>query len=227
MAAAAGIGAGVSLLSGILGSKSAKAAAKTQAAAYQKGIDEQHRQFDVTTGLIKPSVDFGQSALGPLGDILGLNGPDAQGLAISGLKQSPAFTSRYNTGADTILQNSSATGGLRGGNTQNSLANFGSQLLDSVINGQTGNLFSAANLGTGAATSLGGLGQQNAQSIAQLLGQQGNANASGILGANNALTNGFTNAAKSAGSFGGSSGFGGGAGDFASSIAQYFNNNRF
>lgn len=193
--AGAAIGAGVSLLGGILGGKSAKAAAKKQAEAYQRGIDEQHRQFDVTTGLIKPTVDFGQSALGPLGDILGLNGPEAQASAITTLKGSPAFTSRYDTGADTILQNSSATGGLRGGNTQNSLANFGSTLLDSVINGQTGNLFNAANLGTGAATSLGSLGQQNSQSIANLLGQQGGAQASGILGQSNALWNGVNSAA--------------------------------
>lgn len=175
--ATAAISAGASLLSGITGGKGAKRAAQAQADAYQKGIDEQHRQFDVTQQNFAPFLQGGQKGLGSLLDFLGLNGNDAQGTAYAGLKDSPAFTSLYNTGQDTILQNSAATGGLRGGNTQNSLANFGSNLLGTVLNQRLSDLGGLVNVGVGSANSLGSLGQSNANSVADLLGKQGGANA--------------------------------------------------
>lgn len=187
---------GSSLLSGITGGKGAKKAAAAQAAAYQKGIDEQRREFDASQQRFQPYNDFGLASMGSLSDLLGLNGGDKQGSAIDALKSSPGFTSRYNTGADTILQNAAATGGLRGGNVQNSLANFGSNLLGDVYNQQVGNLTNGVGIGSGTVTTLGQLGQNNANSIAQLLGQQGNAQASGILGQTNATTNGFNDIAK-------------------------------
>lgn len=190
------ISAGGSLLSGVLGGKGAKKAAEAQAAAYQKGIDEQSREFDATQARFKPYNDFGLASMGQLSDFLGLNGNDKQGSAIDALKQSPAFTSLFNTGQDTILQNAAATGGLRGGNTQNSLANFGANLLGQVEQNQIGNLTNGVGIGSGTVTTLGNLGQQNANSISQLLAQQGNAQASGILGQTNAGTNSITDIAK-------------------------------
>jgi hypothetical protein len=185
-----------SILSSVIGGKGAKKAAQQQAAAYQKGIDEQRREFDATQQRFQPYSDFGLASMGSLSDLLGLNGNDKQGAAIDALKQSPAFTSLYNTGADTILQNASATGGLRGGNTQNSLANFGAGLLGQVEQNQIGNLTNGVGIGSGTVTTLGNLGQQNANSIAQLLGQQGNAQASGTLGQANAWSNGINDIQK-------------------------------
>lgn len=175
--ASAAIGAGASLLSGITGGKGASAAAKTQAAAYQKGIDEQAREFGITQQNFAPYLAAGNKGLGSILDLLGLNGNDTQGSAIDALKASPAFTSLFNTGVDTINQNAAATGGLRGGNTQNSLANFGSGLLSTVIQNQLSNLSPLVATGAGSAGTLGGLGQQNANAISDLLGKQGNANA--------------------------------------------------
>lgn len=185
-----------SLLGAVIGGKGAKKAAQQQAAAYQKGIDEQHREFDASQARFQPYNDFGLSSMGHLSDLLGLNGNDKQGIAFDGLKSSPGFTSRYNTGVDTILQNGSATGGLRGGNIQNSLANFGSNLLGDVYNQQVGNLTNGVGIGSGTVTTLGNLGQQNANSIASLLGQQGNAQASGTLGQANAWSNGINDIQK-------------------------------
>lgn len=178
-----------SLLSGIIGGKGAKKAAQQQAAAIQAGIDEQHREFDASQARFKPYSDFGLASMGSLSDYLGLNGNDKQGAAIDALKASPAFTSLYNTGADTILQNAAATGGLRGGNTNLSLANFGSGLLSNVLQNQIGNLTNGVGVGSGTVTTLGNLGQQNANSVSSLLGQKGNALASGTLGQTNAWTN--------------------------------------
>jgi hypothetical protein len=197
-AAAAGISAGASILSGITGGKAAKEAAKTQAAAYQKGIDEQHRQFDTTQANFAPFLQAGTGALGATQGLLGLQGNDAQQSAIDALKASPGFTSLYNTGQDTILQNAAATGGLRGGNTQSSLAQFGSGLLGQVIQQQLSNYGGLISTGAGATNNLANFGQQTANNVSNSLGQQGQANASGILGSAAALQGIF----KSLGSFG-------------------------
>lgn len=181
-AAAAGISAAGSLLSGITGGKGAKKAAQIQADAYGKGIDEQRRQFDETQANFAPYREGGGAALASVLELLGLSGADKQGAAIDSLKASPGFTSLYNTGSDTILQNAAATGGLRGGNTQNSLANFGSNLLGTVIQGQLSNLGGLVNVGVGANNSVGQFGQQTANNVASLLGQQGGAQANGVLG---------------------------------------------
>ena len=98
------------------------------------------------------------------------------------MQQSPQFTSLYDTGADTILQNAAATGGLRGGNTQNSLAQFGSGLLNQVIQQQLGNYGGLISTGSGSTSQLGQLGQQNNSAISGLLGQQGQAQAAGAAG---------------------------------------------
>lgn len=170
-----------SLLSGIFGGKGAKAATKAQTQALQQAMAQQQAQFQQTRADNLPFLEGGQKGFASILDLLGVNGTDPQGAAIASLKASPGFTSLYNTGADTILQNAAATGGLRGGNTQNSLANFGSGLLASTIERQLANLGGIANIGAGTAGNLGSLGQSNANSISSLLEAQGNAKAGGSL----------------------------------------------
>lgn len=118
-------------------------------------------------------------------------GPAAQQqTAIDSLKSSPLYQSLYRNGANTILANGSATGGLRGGNIQSSLANFGSDTLASVIQNQLQNLGGISSGGQQTGTNLGTLGQSNVNSIANLLTQKGSAQAGGIIGSNSALLNG-------------------------------------
>lgn len=101
----------------------------------------------------------------------------AQQASISALKESPLFTSLYGVGNDTILQNAAATGGLRGGNTENSLAQFSSSLLAQVIQNQLSNLGGISGQGAELVSNLGQLGQQSANAQQQGYGQLGNANA--------------------------------------------------
>lgn len=175
-AAISGVG---SILGGITGGKGAARAARIQAEAYQKGIDETRRQFDITNTNFQPFLQSGYRGLTGFETLMGLLGPDAQGAAITALKQSPAFTSRYETGLDAILQGASATGGLRGGNTALAQSNFGSALLSDVIDRQLGGYGTLANFGMGAAGSLGNLGAQSSSQIADLLARQGGAQATG------------------------------------------------
>lgn len=104
-----------------------------------------------------------------------------QQAAIDGLKASPLYTSLYRNGENAILSNAAATGGLRGGNTQNSLANFGADTLSTVIQNQLANLGGIANMGMGSAGQLGQFGANMAGQVGNALTQQGQARAGAAL----------------------------------------------
>lgn len=177
--------AGASLVGGLFSSrqqgKAAGRAADAQGAAAQAGIEEQRRQFDAIQRLLSPYVTAGTGALAGQQDLTGLNGNDAQQAAIEALKQSPQFTSLLQQGEGSILANASATGGLRGGNTQAALAQFSPQLLSQVIEQQYGRLGAMASMGQGAAAGVGNAGMQTGTNVANLLQQQGAARAGGFL----------------------------------------------
>lgn len=175
--ASAAIAAGASILGGITGGKGASKAAKIQAKAYREGLAQQQAQWDQTQANFAPYLAAGNQGLQAYLNLLGLNGTGLQEQMIRDIKGGPEFASLYDTGADTILQNASATGGLRGGNTQNSLAQFGSGLLSNLIQQRLGNYGGLISTGSGSASGLGQLGQQNSNAQSQLLGQIGNANA--------------------------------------------------
>lgn len=112
---------------------------------------------------------------------------DQQG-AIDALKASPLYQSLFSNGENTLLANASATGGLRGGNTENSLANFGRDTLSAVIQSQLQNLTGVSSAGQNAAAQTGTLGANSANAISSLLSNSGTANA------NAALASGAANA---------------------------------
>jgi hypothetical protein len=218
------------VLGGITGaSQSAKAAeqaGQTQAAASQAGIDEQRRQFDSLVQLMSPYVQAGTGAMQQQQALIGLQGPEAQQQAISGFEQSPLFQSMQQQGENAILQNASATGGLRGGNVQAALGQFRPQLLNQLIEQQYGRLGGIAGTGLGVTNSLVNLGQasaagQGAQGLASasnignLLGNQAQAIAGGQMARGNVGRQAFSDVlgiAKAAAGFGGFGGSGAGAG---------------
>lgn len=201
-AAVAGIGAvaatGASLYSTRQQGKAAGRAAELQSQAADRGIDEQQRQFDAIRELLKPYTDGGPGALTGQQDIAGLNGENAQQAAIAAIQRSPQFMALQQQGENAILQNASATGGLRGGNTQAALAQFSPQLLSQLIDQQYSRLGGLTSLGQNAAAGVGNAGMQTGNNIAQLMQQQGAALAGGALaqgrtqaGYANAISNGL------------------------------------
>lgn len=170
------------IVGGILGAGASKKAAKAQTEAFGQAIDEERRQYDTTRSDLLPWLTAGQSALSGLLDIVGLNGTDKQQAAINGIQSGPLFQSEYRQGTEAILQNAAATGGLRGGNTQHSLANFGSDLLAQEIERQYAKLGGISGAGAQTGSTLGGLGANSANAIAGLFGNIGQAKAGGILG---------------------------------------------
>lgn len=117
------------------------------------------------------------------------SGAEAQATALDALRDSPLFQSLYRNGEEAVLQNAAATGGLRGGNTQRSLADFGADTFAQVIQQQLANLGGVANMGMGATGNLGSLGAQNSANAQNILLQGGNTRAGGILGRQNVYNN--------------------------------------
>lgn len=167
-------------------------AAQTQGAAAQAGIDEQHRQFDAYQAMLQPFVNAGKGSLTGQQDLLGLNGMPAQQSAINGIQTSPQFTALQQQGQDAILANASATGSLRGGNTQGALAQFSPSLLSSLIDQQYQRLGGMTQIGQASAAGTGGAGMQTGQNVAQLLQQQGAATAGGQIAAGSVGRQGFS-----------------------------------
>ena len=164
-------------------SKAQKSAAQTQSVAADKGIAEQRRQFDTVQKLLAPFVTGGTSAFGQQLNLAGVNGADAQRAALQAIEQGPEFSALYQQGENAILQQASATGGLRGGNVQGALAQFRPQILSGLIEQQYSRLGGLATMGQNSATNVGTAGMQTGVNVGNLLAQQGAARAGGALAA--------------------------------------------
>jgi len=177
---------GTSLASSAMGSKAAKSAGQLQYDASQAGVAETRAAREEMRALLQPYVEAGGPALQAQMGALGLAGPEAQQEYVAQQEQSPAFQALARQQEEALLQNASATGGLRGGNIQGALAQFRPQLLNQFLEQQYGRLGGMTALGQQSAAGVGTSGMQSAGSIANLLAQGGAAQAGAKLGSANA-----------------------------------------
>jgi len=147
-------------------------------------------------------------------------GANAQQQAIAQLEQSPMFQALARQGEQGILQNASATGGLRGGNVQGALGQFRPALLNQQIQQQLATLGGIASLGQNAAAGVGNAGVQTGQGISALLQDTGQARGYGALTSGLALGQGVSGALSGLGNAIGSGAFGGGGFGSAAQIAS-------
>ena len=172
---------GTSILSGganaLIQGEAAEDASYAQQQAANASIAEQRRQFDAIQSLLKPYVEAGSPALSQQQALLGLSGDLAQRQAIDAIGAGGEMNALLQQGENAILQNASATGGLRGGNTQAALAQFRPQMLNQLIQQRYQNLGGLTSLGQQSAAMQGTAGMQTAQGISQQLGNIGSARA--------------------------------------------------
>jgi hypothetical protein len=143
----------------------------------------------------------------------GVSAFDAQQNAINQIRGGAEYQSLVNAGEGAILANASATGGLRGGNTQAALAQFAPQVLSSLINQQYSRLGSIAGQGQASAAQQANLGANNSSTISSLLAQQGAAQAGSSLASGQASANLYSDLSSGIGSLIGSIGSSVGTGD--------------
>jgi len=185
------------------GAAAAQASAANEAAGVQKDQLEEIRKLLAPyieagqPGVIQPYMQAGSQALQGLQGLIGLRGSAEQQKAIQGVESSARFQELANQGEQGILQNASATGGLRGGNLQGALAQFRPALLNQLLESQYSKLAGLTQLGSGAAQNLFGAGQaltaglasaeqQAGANIGNFITNRGQAQAGGILGAGRA-----------------------------------------
>ena len=198
---------GTQLVGGLMQANAAGDAAAAQAGASEAGIAEQRRQFDEAKKILEPYVTAGVGAmqgLAPYAEagapaleqqqaLLGLRGLEAQRQAIAAVEQGGLFQELVRKGEESLLQQASATGGLRGGNIQAALAQFRPQMLSQAIADQYGRLGGLTALGQTTQQNIATMGQASAAGqasaglktgadIAGLLGERGAALAGGELG---------------------------------------------
>lgn len=182
----------------LTGKTAAKNASQAQQQATQQGMEEQRRQFDIMQQLMNPYVQAGQQGLSGQQDLLGLNGFSKQQGAIGNIENSPFFKSQYQQAENALLQNAAATGGLRGGNFQEALADNRSNMLFNNVNQQLQNLSGVASNGQSAAAGLGGNAMTFGNNMAQGYQDIGQAQGSYQLAKGQIYTGLYNNALKGA-----------------------------
>lgn len=194
--------------------KAASAAANAQVQGQMAAIEEQRRQFDKIQELLKPYVTGGQLAFEQQMGLLGLRGADAQAQQLAGIQQSPEYQQLVKESENALLQNASATGGLRGGNIQAGLATNRQNALNSLVQQRLGQLGGIANAGLGAAQNTGVFGQNASQTIGGLQQGMGAAQGNALLARGGATSNAIGNIVGGLGQIAGGLNMGGSGGDF-------------
>ena len=230
------VAAGSQLIGSVMQADAAESAAETQAGASRAGIAEQRSQFDEVQKLLAPYVQAGTGAISQFQPfqqagqqafqqqqaLAGLLGPEAQQKAIAAIEGGAGYQAQIQAGEEALLQNASATGGLRGGNIQAALAQFRPQMLQRAIDQEYVRLGGFAGAGIGASEALFRGGQASAAgqasqaqtlgtNVATLLGREGQAVAGGQLAQGrafgaipSAFASGLGTYASQGGTFGGS-----------------------
>lgn len=129
--------------------------------------------------LLKPYIGAGEQGLSGMMALMGLNGAAAQEQAISSIKTGGQFTELARQQEEALLANSAATGGLRGGRTQDALAASRSGMLQGLIDRQLSAFGGLATLGGNAASNLSGFEQNSTGAISGLQAGRGEALAQG------------------------------------------------
>jgi hypothetical protein len=186
--------------SAVVGAGASVAGAGIQAKSTQKASDVQERMFQQTREDLLPYNTAGQDATKMLSNRLTeLTSPITMDQAT--LEKTPGYQFNLMQGLKST-QNSAAARGLgTSGAALKGAATFATGLADSTYQNQFNNantnqtnaynrLMGLSSLGESAAAQTGAYATQTGQSIGNNLIQGGNAQAAGINGAANALTNG-------------------------------------
>lgn len=204
------------IASSVIGSDAATSAANTEATAANNASQIQQQQFQQTQQAEAPYAAAGGNALTALQAGLGI-GPGGGGVGTGSLNtpfttadfhNSPGYQFQVQQGENAVLNNASATGGVKSGNTLKALTQFGQGTANQDYwnaynayvgqqNQQFNQLNSVVGTGANAVNNTATFGQNTANNVANNTIGAGNAQAAGIVGSASAINNGITGAAGS------------------------------
>jgi hypothetical protein len=191
MPVGAAIGAAGSLGAAGIGYLGSQAASKAQTGLGQQALSQQLGMFNTAQQGLQPYISAGQSVLPTLQNLLTPGPSQTQTLS-----QLPGFQFQSQWG-NLATTNALAARGLGGssGPLAMAISNYNQGLAGTAFSGLTGMLQNYASMGSGAASSLGGIASQTGAQAGGTLTGIGQAQAQGILGGTNALASGLTGTA--------------------------------
>lgn len=154
-------------------------AGRVQAEAYGRGIDEQSRQFDAIRALLAPFVNAGTGALPDVANAGTIGGFDERIAQILG---SDAFKALLGEREKASIHGLSQVGLSRSGAAARAAAAIPTDLAVAIEEALYGRRANLANMGQASAVGQATIGSNISSQIAQLMGQQGEAIAGGIIG---------------------------------------------
>ncbi len=162
-------------------------AAERQAQAAREGQQLVSRQFQQTQQGLQPFITGGLGAFEQQQALAGTLGADRQAQALGQLAESPATQFLREQGLRGLENRAAALGGFGGGQRLKALTRFSQGLALQDLNRQRAEIARIAQQGLTAGTALGGAGAQQAARQAQLIGQEGAAEAAGAVAGPSAI----------------------------------------
>lgn len=175
---AAAVMAGGSILGGVLGGKGAKKAARAQETLGREALALQSSQFNQSRQDMLPWLQTGGQAIG---DLYAMTQPGYEHTT------SPGYQFRLGEGLRGVENSAAARGLLQSGGTLKGIDRFSQDYAASDFGDQFNRLASIAAGGQQTGAQLGSLGAGYANAGSNILGQIGQARASGYAGQNQAI----------------------------------------
>lgn len=187
------------IVGGLIGRKSAKSAASTQAQAAREATDLQKQQYRTTRADLKPWKTIGASALNELGTLVGSDGRLARPFTRDDFEADPGYEFRREEGIRAIDNSGAARGMQLSGATLKAMERYGQGVAsdeysrawqrDAAEKDRQYNYLSGlSGAGQNAAAMMGQFGAGYAGRAGDLMTQGANATAAGTVGASNAIT---------------------------------------
>ncbi len=154
-----------------------------------KAASVQQKAAKQAAALQAPFTKIGTGAMTTLGELYGI-GPDGQPTqafnqqALDAFKNSPDYKFAFQGGVDALEFSNAAKGQLNSGNNLHDLVDYGQGMATQSFGNYANRLMQMAGMGQNAASNQG-----------NMIGNAGQAQASGIVGATNAISGGLSGTA--------------------------------
>lgn len=205
--AAASIMGGASILGGVLGSSAASSAARQQMRAIRKAQSAITSAYDTSKGYYAPFSAAGAEGLNALRGMM-----QYRPMTAEDMQQDPGYQFRLKEALKGITRNAAARGGAFSGQTIKGVSNY----ISDYASNEFQNVFARrlqerqeqlrmplyfANMGMQSASDLANLSTSYGSNLANLIGQGGQAQAAGTMGAANAWSNALSGVSNAVGSY--------------------------
>lgn len=171
--------------SALIGAGASYAAAGKQSEAAGEALAYQKQADARTQKNFEPYLGIGKQATGQLGQLMSGD--------TSNFFTSPDYQFRFNEGMRGLENSAAARGGLLSGNFLRGATNYGQGAASQEFGNYWNRIMQTAQLGQNSAAGSGSLGVQSAGQVGNTMMGQGAAEASGYVGAANAVTGGAQN----------------------------------